>query len=111
MLSSTLCPVSDTRESSNKQRTYRPGANRQPWQGALISVDKHSEELTYFVHEVGGQRYGGWFRKSGDSIEVLAQGTIRVKPLDGVSPDTKARSILEEIVKTQEAIRAARKRE
>jgi hypothetical protein len=72
-------------------------------------VNNGPHSLNYFTHEVDGQLHGGWYRKSGDFIEVLAKGTSRVKPLYGSSPEIEARSVLEEIIKAKAAIGSGRK--
>ncbi len=67
-----------------------------------MSTDKHlPERARYFMHDVDGRSYGGWFRRpSATHVEVIAQGHVRLARLGAASAERTAALLLEEIVRT-----------
>ena len=62
-------------------------------------------ELSYFTHEVDGDRYGAWYRVvSSDHLEVIGVGMLEVAEFAGFSPESAARSILENCVRQQRSL-------
>lgn len=62
-------------------------------------------ELNYFIHQVDGARYGAWYRViSAGHIEVIAVGMLETAEFAGFSPESSARSILENFVREQRAL-------
>lgn len=61
------------------------------------------EGLTYFTHEVDGRLYGGWYRRAagaGAAVELYARGQVRRAKLGRLSAEEKARTLMEEIVRS-----------
>ena len=62
-------------------------------------------ELTYFTHCVDGQRYGAWYRvTSADHLEVIGVGMLETTEFAGFSPESTARSVLENCVREQRSL-------
>jgi hypothetical protein len=62
-------------------------------------------ELSYFIHNVDGTRYGAWYRViSSDHLEVIGAGMLETSEYAGISPESTARSILENFVRQQRSL-------
>jgi hypothetical protein len=58
--------------------------------------------LRYFTHEVDGAVYGAWYRiVSSTQIEVIGVGMLEPGEYAGYSPESSARSILENFVRSR----------
>lgn len=69
----------------------------------MTPTKRHTGNLEYFAAEIGGRRYGGWYRLCGDStVEVLARGRIYRVPLGDSSPEERARHVLEQMLAPRE---------
>lgn len=56
--------------------------------------------LRYFTHEVDGALYGAWYRIiSPTQIEVIGVGMLESGEFAGFSPESSAKSILENFVR------------
>jgi hypothetical protein len=74
-----------------------------------MSTDKNlPERLRYFMHDVDGRSYGGWFRRpTATHVEVIAQGHVRLARLGAASAERTAALLLEEIVRTSASSKRA----
>jgi hypothetical protein len=62
-------------------------------------------ELRYFIHNVDGTRYGAWYRViSSDHLEVIGAGMLETSEYAGISPESTARSMLENFVRQQRSL-------
>jgi hypothetical protein len=62
-------------------------------------------ELQYFTHSVDGARYGAWYRViSSDHLEVIGVGMLETSEYAGISPESTARSMLENFVRQQKSL-------
>ena len=56
--------------------------------------------LLYFTHTVDGHVYGAWYRViSPTEIEVIGVGLLELANYAGFSPDSAAKSVLENFVR------------
>lgn len=56
--------------------------------------------LQFFTHIVDGESFGAWYRViSPTEIEVLAVGLLETADFGGFSPDSVARSVLENFIR------------
>jgi hypothetical protein len=61
-----------------------------------------TDDLQYFIHSVDGTRYGAWYRViSSDHLEVIGAGMLETTEYAGISPESTARSMLENFVRQQ----------
>ena len=62
-------------------------------------------ELNYFIHSVDGANYGAWYRViSSDQLEVIGAGMLETAEYGGYSPESSARSMLENFVRQQRSL-------
>jgi hypothetical protein len=62
-------------------------------------------ELVYFVHSVDGARYGAWYRVvSPYQLEVIGVGMLETVEFAGYSPESSAKSVLENFVRMQKSM-------
>jgi hypothetical protein len=62
-------------------------------------------ELQYFIHSVDGLRYGAWYRViSSNHLEVIGVGMLESAEFAGFSPESSARSLLENFVRHQKRL-------
>lgn len=62
-------------------------------------------ELNYFIHCVDGANYGAWYRViSSDQLEVIGAGMLETAEYGGYSPESSARSMLENFVRQQRSL-------
>jgi hypothetical protein len=62
-------------------------------------------ELNYFIHSVDGANYGAWYRViSSDQLEVIGAGMLETAEFGGYSPESSARSMLENFVRQQRSL-------
>lgn len=56
--------------------------------------------LRYFTHDVDGSVYGAWYRIiSSSQLEVIGVGMLELGEYGGYSPESTAKSILENFVR------------
>jgi hypothetical protein len=62
-------------------------------------------KLEYFTHRVDGAHYGAWYRViSSDHLEVIGVGMLEIAEFGGFSPESSARSMLENFVRQQRSL-------